>query len=80
MMNSIYSYEWDEVYKKRQIRLKASDWTQLPDSPLSEAKKAEWATYRQALRDVPELWDNLGVPKEEINPLETPNIFPQKPS
>lgn len=30
-----------------------SDWTQSPDSPLSDSKKAEWATYRQQLRDLP---------------------------
>ena len=35
------------------ILLKESDWTQLPDSPLSAEKKAEWAAYRQALRDLP---------------------------
>lgn len=29
------------------------DWTQAADSPLSDSKKAEWATYRQALRDLP---------------------------
>jgi len=33
--------------------LKLSDWTQGADSPLSDTKKAEWATYRQALRDLP---------------------------
>ena len=32
--------------------LKASDWTQLPDSPLSSDKKTEYQTYRQALRDI----------------------------
>jgi len=32
--------------------LALSDWTQANDSPLSKAKKAEWATYRQALRDL----------------------------
>ena len=32
--------------------LKDSDWTQFNDSPLSDSKKAEWATYRQALRDI----------------------------
>ena len=40
----------------RQIRndlLIASDWTQVNDSPLTDAKKAEWVTYRQALRDLP---------------------------
>ena len=38
---------------ERDILLKESDWTQLPDSPLSAEKKAEWAAYRQALRDLP---------------------------
>ena len=32
--------------------LVASDWTQIDDSPLDNIKKAEWATYRQALRDI----------------------------
>ena len=39
---------------KRTVRnelLQASDWTQMPDSPLPNSKKAEWATYRQKLRD-----------------------------
>lgn len=34
--------------------LQLSDWTQLPDSPLSPEKKAEWAVYRQQLRDITE--------------------------
>ena len=38
---------------KRDALLTASDWTQVNDSPLTDAKKAEWATYRQALRDLP---------------------------
>ena len=29
-----------------------SDWTQAVDAPISDAKKAEWATYRQQLRDL----------------------------
>jgi hypothetical protein len=33
--------------------LAASDWTQSPDSPLTEAKKQDWASYRQTLRDLP---------------------------
>ena len=43
---------WDELIEKRNNKLIASDWTQMPDSPLSAEKKAEWATYRQALRDL----------------------------
>ncbi len=40
---------------QRQVRndlLALSDWTQLPDGALTAAKVAEWATYRQALRDL----------------------------
>lgn len=44
-----------------------SDWTQGADSPLSDAKKAEWATYRQALRDLPTSttdYDNVNYPTQ----------------
>lgn len=30
-----------------------SDWTQSPDSPLSETQQQSWRDYRQALRDLP---------------------------
>lgn len=39
---------------QRNIKLAQSDWTQFADSPLTDKKKAEWATYRQALRDLPQ--------------------------
>lgn len=41
------------IRRQRNDLLAASDWTQSPDSPLSDAKKQEWATYRQQLRDLP---------------------------
>lgn len=47
----------------RRHLLNLCDWTQAADSPLSDAKKAEWATYRQALRDLPSNYtdsDNIG--------------------
>lgn len=37
----------------RNTLLVESDWTQLSDSPLTDTKKTEWATYRQELRDLP---------------------------
>jgi hypothetical protein len=37
----------------RNVLLANSDWTQLPDVTLTAEQKAEWAAYRQALRDVP---------------------------
>ena len=39
---------------KRDALLTESDWTQVNDSPLTDAKKTEWATYRQELRDITE--------------------------
>ena len=41
------------IRQTRNDLLIASDWTQVNDSPLTDAKKAEWATYRQELRDLP---------------------------
>jgi hypothetical protein len=38
------------VREDRNRRLAESDWTQLPDA---QVDKAAWASYRQALRDVP---------------------------
>ena len=43
----------DSKRARRDLLLADSDWTQLTDSALTEEKKTEWATYRQALRDVP---------------------------
>jgi hypothetical protein len=44
--------EWGRVRKVRNSRLAASDWTQLPDVPLSQELREQWNVYRQALRDV----------------------------
>lgn len=49
----------------RNSKLGASDWTQLPDSPLTPAQAAEWRVYRQQLRDLPE--------QAEINWPEIPS-------
>ena len=60
------NYEESPNDFKRNIRfnrdkmLLESDWTQLPDSPLSDSKKAEWATYRQTLRDLTDNMDSSG--------------------
>lgn len=37
----------------RDLLLSRCDWTHVTDCSLSNEKKTEWATYRQALRDVP---------------------------
>jgi len=40
------------VRSQRNALLAASDFTQLPDTARDDAERAEWAIYRQALRDV----------------------------
>lgn len=42
----------DTLRGQRESLLKNSDWTVMPDSPLSDSKKTEWTTYRQQLRDI----------------------------
>ena len=44
---------------QRDKLLRASDYTQMPDLPIGAELRAEWATYRQALRDLPALIDYL---------------------
>lgn len=43
----------NQVKAERDFKLIRSDWTQLPDAPLTTEKKAEWTSHRQDLRDVP---------------------------
>ena len=50
---------WAAVKAKRNRLLSACDWTQLPDVP--PPTKEAWATYRQALRDVPEQPDPFNI-------------------
>jgi hypothetical protein len=42
---------WASLRTERNALLASSDWTQYTDSPLDD--KADWATYRQELRDLP---------------------------
>lgn len=53
--------EWMIVRGKRAMLLDISDWTVGNDSPLSDEKKAEWASYRQALRDITTQTDPFNI-------------------
>lgn len=49
----------DVLQQMRELRtayLLSSDWTQMSDAPLTDAEKAEWRTYRQALRELPQTY------------------------
>ena len=49
-----------QVRSDRNFLLAESDWTQMPDSALSDSKKKEWIAYRKSLRDIP---SQSGFPK-----------------
>lgn len=53
-----YEAQWELVRKQRNVKLAASDWTQLPDAPVDAAA---WAEYRQALRDVTDQADPFNI-------------------
>jgi hypothetical protein len=52
---------WEGIRADRNARLAICDWTQLPDAPLTNVQTSEWATYRQALRDITETADPFAV-------------------
>jgi hypothetical protein len=79
---SLYTSITDETFEmpetmawlrnKRNLMLEECDWTQAADSPLSDSKKAEWATYRQQLRDL----TNTYTTENSIEDI----VFPTKPT
>lgn len=57
----IAAYEgerWEEVRTDRDRRISATDWTQMPDAPLTAEQKAAFADYRQTLRDIPQTYSD----------------------
>lgn len=54
-----------DVRPDRNALLASTDWTQLPDSPLSDEKKQLWKQYRQALRDMPAASDTIWPDRPE---------------
>ena len=73
--DGVEDFIWTEARKLswakkfRQGMLIQTDWTVLPDSPLSEEKKLAFIAYRQGMR---ELFDS-GVPVDEI-------VLPERPT
>ena len=63
---------WGTIKKKRDYLLLMTDYTQLSDNTLTDAKKAEWRIYRQALRDLPQTYSSA-TDKSDV-------VWPTKPS
>ena len=57
--------KWAAIRTIRNRLLQGCDWTQLADAPLTLLEKQDWATYRQALRDLPE---DFGSPDDVVLP------------
>jgi hypothetical protein len=53
----------------RNMMLQACDYTQLADAPLTTEKRAEWATYRQQLREY----------MDGVTDASTPPLWPRRP-
>ena len=62
-------YESGMRYDRNRL-LAESDWTQMPDSPLTDEQRAAWSAYRQALRDFPATW----TPGPEANFPDPPGV------
>ena len=60
-----------DMITERNKQLTASDWTQMPDSPITDEQKQSWRTYRQALRDFPNTYTG--------GPNDWQASFPTKP-
>ena len=76
-LKSIYAKDnmvnWNKLKMMRKFLLMDCDWTQAPDSPLSDEVKAQWVTYRQKLRDIPT--EQKGVPAVEVKFPITPSKY-----
>lgn len=46
--------DFSMIRARRNGLLASSDWTQLPDAPLTAEEKQAWSDYRQLLRDIME--------------------------
>jgi hypothetical protein len=56
--------KWEQIKLWRNAALAASDWTMHTDAPTD---KVAWATYRQALRDLPA---QAGLAEEAVFPAQ----------
>tara|TARA_B110000259_G_C13996981_1_gene394782 strand:+ start:504 stop:953 length:450 start_codon:yes stop_codon:yes gene_type:complete len=58
-----------EVRRDRTQRLYECDWTQLSDATITDEKKAQWAAYRQLLRNFPTALSGIS----NIDEVQWPN-------
>ncbi|ELX7527401.1 phage tail assembly chaperone [Vibrio parahaemolyticus] len=59
--------QWNEIRNYRDYLIAQSDFSQMSDSQLTDEKKAEFAVYRQELRDIPQ---NVSDPDDVVWPVK----------
>ena len=62
---------------RRAFELASSDWTQTVDAPLTAVVKAEWAAYRQTLRDLTTVFVEATSPEDITWPLRPGQPAPE---
>lgn len=68
MMEETRQLLLSSIRQDRGWKLLRTDWTQLPNAPLSAEQKTAWEIYRQHLRDFPDTVDlsNIQWPVEPV--------------
>ena len=61
--------DMNHIRGQRNGMLRNTDWTQLGDAALGDHTAEEWATHRQALRDLPQTYSRVS---EVVWPLDPP--------
>ena len=56
---------WTQIRENRNVLLLDTDWTDLPNAPLTDAQKTNYQRYRTELRDMPQSTTN---PKDVVWP------------
>ena len=69
--DDLFKVEMQSLRTKRNQLLLECDWIELNNAPLIDAKKDEWRTYRQELRDI----TNGLTTVEDVEAV----VFPTKP-
>jgi hypothetical protein len=60
-IDALTAERWSSIRTDRNQRLADSDWTQLPDAPLTNMETENWGSYRQALRDITTQGDPFNI-------------------
>ena len=68
-MSDAADLDLNMVRNERDALLSGSDWTQIGDAALGDHTAEEWATYRQALRNLPATYNRVS---EVVWPFDPP--------